>query len=1168
MNKLRKPDIISEELRDVDRLISSVKQGLTEDPEDIILNLLLQQDDYRRKALVEELKESYKVYRCHVVELGNGEDLPKPKYKKDEEKNINTILLQDIKNKKDNIKMNTDVSFITNEENQSLKERFGVLIKSTSFFDCLVGYFYSSGFYAIYPSLEVTEKIRILIGISTNRHTFKMLESVNKPTQQTFDFSHTETKQEIENLVQKEMEDSEDNRNVEEGVHKFIEWISNGKLEIRAYPSQNIHAKLYIMTFKEGDRDIGRVITGSSNFTQAGLIDNLEFNVELKNRSDYDFAKNKFEKLWLDAVDVSEKYVQTIHGKTWLTQNITPYQLYLKFLYEYFKDELSQTDEVFVKYLPQEFKKLEYQEQAVLNAKKILLEYGGVFISDVVGLGKTYISAMLAGQLDGRTLVIAPPVLLEKSNPGSWPNVFSDFRVPSDFESLGKLNDLLDRGTDKYTNIIIDEAHRFRTETTTTYEKLAEICRGKRVILVTATPYNNSPKDILSLLKLFQKAKKSTIPNLSDLESFFNGLDKKLKNLDRKKDYSKYINTVKANAREIRDKVLKYLMVRRTRTEIEKYFSKDIQEQGLRFPEVKKPEPLFYELNEEEDAIFNKTIDLIAKQFKYARYMPMLYYEGKIDQLEAQSQKNMGRFMKILLVKRLESSFFAFKNSVNRFLHSYEMFIKELDNGHVYVSAKHTNKIFELLENDDDEAIQRLIDEGKAERYGSKDFREELKKDLEHDKAILIEIKKLWMNVKRDPKLLKFVNELSKNVVLQKNHLIIFTESKETANYLSKNLNKKHPDKVLLFTGDSGEYVRDKVLENFDARARHKKEDYRILISTEVLSEGVNLHRANVVINYDIPWNPTRMMQRVGRINRVDTPFDVIHTFNFFPTTQSNNEIKLKEAAEGKINAFLTLLGGDAELLTDGEPIGSHELFNRLISKKTLEGDDDAEESELKYLQVIRDIRENDSNLFEKIKLLPKKARTAKLNNNIIVGSLITYFRRGKLQKFFMTQEKNTAEELDFISAAKLLESGPGEKKKKLPSEMYDLLDSNKKAFDITTNEEMAEPQKRSGRDSATNILRILKASIKSTQKLTEDQELYFNKVLTQLKEGGLPKQTAKNTLKALDALKNELINPFKVLAVLQTHIPERLLQSHYAEKNPAVSGKREVILSLYLAGE
>ncbi|MBC8392726.1 MAG: helicase, partial [Deltaproteobacteria bacterium] len=724
---------------------------------------------------------------------------------------------------------------------------------------------------------------------------------------------------------------------------------------------------------------------------------------------------------------------------------------------------------------------------------------------------------------------------------------------------------------------IIDEAHRFRTETTITYEKLAEICRGKRIILVTATPYNNTPKDILSLLKLFQKAKKSTIPNLPDLDAFFSRLENKLKNLDRKADYAEYIATVKDNAREIRDKVLKYLMVRRTRSEIEKYFIKDIEEQGLKFPQVEKPVPFFYELDEKEDEIFNTTIDLIANQFRYARYMPMLYYEGKIDQLEAQSQRNMGRFMKILLVKRLESSFFAFRNSVDRFLHSYEMFLQELDNGSVYVSAKHTNKIFELLENDDDEAIQKLIDEGKAEKYGSKDFREDLEKDLEHDLGILKTIKALWQQVARDPKLLKFTSELARNAVLKKNHLIIFTESKETANYLYKNIDKEYPGKALLFTGDSGESVRDKVIENFDARARHKKDEYRILISTEVLSEGVNLHRANVVINYDIPWNPTRMMQRVGRINRVDTPFDIIHTFNFFPTVQSNDQIKLKEAAEGKINAFLTLLGGDAELLTEGEPIGSHELFDRLTSKKTLEGDDGAEESELKYLQVIRDIRENDSELFEQIKHLPKKARTAKLfPQSVLPGeqessrdTLITYFRRGKLQKFYMAHgRKAAARELDFMSAAALLESSPQEQKAKLSEAMYDLLDKNKEAFILATTEEMAEPRKRGGRDSAANILRILKATLKNTQKLTDDQELYLKNVLKQLEEGGLPKQTAKNTLKALHELGDELVNPFKVLAMLQTHIPDRLLQSHYAEHSPSVTGKREVILSLYLAGE
>ena len=774
---------------------------------------------------------------------------------------------------------------------------------------------------------------------------------------------------------------------------------------------------------------------------------------------------------------------------------------------------------------------------------------------------------MLAGQIDGRTLVIAPPVLLERKNPGSWINVFSDFRIPADFESLGKLDDLLAAGTEKYTNIIIDEAHRFRTETTVTYEKLAEICRGKRVILVTATPYNNTPKDILSLIKLFQKAKKSTIPNLPDLEGFFSHLERKLKNLDRGADYGDYIRIVKENAKEIREKVLKYLMVRRTRTEIEKYFSEDMRKQNLKFPDVEKPRPLFYELNDDEDAVFNKTIELIAQKFKYARYMPMLYYEGKVDELEKQSQKNMGRFMKILLVKRLESSFFAFRNSVDRFLHSYEMFIREFDKGNVYVSKKHTNKIFELLEEDDDESIQRLIDKGKAEKYPSKEFNENLRRDLQHDHDILIEIKKLWMKVDRDPKLLKFRDELSRNKTLKNNHLIIFTESRETAEYLAKNLEDTSPGQILCFTGHSGEYVRDKVIENFDARVRHPKEEYRILVCTEVLSEGVNLHRSNVVINYDIPWNPTRMMQRVGRINRIDTRFEKIHTYNFFPTIQSNDQIKLKEAAEGKINAFLTLLGGDAELLTEGEPIGSHELFNRLISKKALEGEDDGDESELKYLQIIKNVRDKEPEQFELIKRLPKKARTAKYYKEY-PESLVTYFRRGKLQKFFIAQGKKDAEELDFLSAAKLLESRTNEKLKKLHEYFYELLDKNKEAFIFATTEEMLEPHKRRGHDSASRILRILKATLKNTQKLTEDQEQYLKRVIKQLEEGGLPKQTAKEVLKSLNALKNDLINPFKVLAVLQTHISEKLLESHYAEQNPTVSGNREVILSMYLTGK
>jgi superfamily II DNA or RNA helicase len=1060
--------------------------------------------------------------------------------------------------------MNSDLTFITNEKNKQLADRFRVLIKDTRFFDVLVGYFFTSGFYEMYKSLENTEKIRILVGISTNKEAVNLIQRAEAGTQPELRFSHAEVKKEFEDSVAQEMEQSEDKPDIEKGVLKFIEWLKSGKLEIRAYPTENIHAKLYIMTFKKGDRDVGRVITGSSNFTQAGLRENLEFNVELKTRADYEFARSKFNELWKDAVDVKNKYIDSIRTRTWLNDTITPYELYLKFLYEYFKDDLSESGELFYKYIPTEFKKLEYQEQAVLNAKKILEEYGGVFISDVVGLGKTYISAMLAGQIEGRTLVVAPPVLLEKSNPGSWPNVFSDFRVPADFESLGKLDHLIKRGIDKYKNIIIDEAHRFRTESNVTYEKLAQICRGKRVILVTATPYNNSPKDILSQIKLFQKARKSTIPNLPDLEGFFSGLEKKLKKIDRQRDYTKYMATVKQNANEIREKVLKYLMVRRTRTEIIHYFSDDLKKQKLRFPEVANPEPVFYELNKEEDDIFTRTIELIAQKFKYARYTPMLYYKGELTQPEELAQRNMGKFMKILLVKRLESSFYAFKNTVARFIHTYEQFLKEFEKGNVYVSKKHTNKIFEFLENDNEAAIQRLIDEDKAEKYKSSEFKKQLKIDLKHDLEILKQIDKLWQGIKRDPKLIAFKKKLNSNPLLKKQKLIIFTESKETANYLFKNLEKEYPDKVLALTGASSAVTREKVIENFDAKARFPKDKYRILVTTEILSEGVNLHRSNVVINYDIPWNPTRLMQRVGRINRVDTKFDKIYSFNFFPTKQSNSLIKLKEAAEAKIHAFMTLLGEDARILTEGEPIGSHELFNRLVSKKTITGEDESDESELKYLKAIRDIRDKNPDLFERIKRLPKKARTAKTLKDR-GNSVLTYFRKGKLQKFFIVSKNAESDELDFITTAKLLESEKDAKRKELKADFYQLLEKNKKAFLLATTEELPETKLRGGRDSATQVLRILKTNeISKFKGYTEDDEFYISRVIKELEEGGLPKQTSKTLLKEIDQELKKGINPLRILALLKKNIPAEFLQEPIAQSSAKTSGPREVILSEY----
>jgi hypothetical protein len=190
-----------------------------------------------------------------------------------------------------------------------------VLDDDTRYFDCLVGYFFISGFYKLYPVLEKVERIRILVGLQTDRTAYELLQKAKEQCELTLK-SHASAQEQVSKDVLSELERSADSAEIETGVLKFVEWVRSGKLEIKAYPSENLHAKVYIMTFAEGDRDKGRVITGSSNLTQAGLQDNLEFNVELKNRSDYDFAISKFNELWAVAVDVSKSYEDTITNKS------------------------------------------------------------------------------------------------------------------------------------------------------------------------------------------------------------------------------------------------------------------------------------------------------------------------------------------------------------------------------------------------------------------------------------------------------------------------------------------------------------------------------------------------------------------------------------------------------------------------------------------------------------------------------------------------------------------------------------------------------------------------------------------------------------------------------------------------------------------------------------
>jgi len=1048
---------------------------------------------------------------------------------------------------------NQITEFITNEKGNTLLERLNELVSRTEKLDILVGYFYISGFYQIYRSLEEVEKVRILIGLNTE---IQVADAVQGNLKIQFE-SAKKIKDSISKKYIDEVAIAEDDADVEEGMFKFIEWLRSGKLEIKIYDKAPLHAKLYIFTFDKNQIDPGRVITGSSNLTRSGLKDNLEFNVELKNSSDYKYALDNFNALWEEAIDISQNLKDTISKKTHLNNEITPYQLYLKFLYEYFKEDLTVDTEI-EDYTPEGYLDLEYQKQAVVNAKKILEEYGGVFISDVVGLGKTYIVARLINTLGGKTLIIASPALISKDNPGSWENVLIDFGVRGyDCESVGMLERILERGVEKYNNIVIDESHNFRNEATISFERLSEICRGKKVILVSATPFNNQPQDLLAQIKLFQNSRKSNIPGIQNLEAYFSGLNSRIRQLDRRNNFDEYMSVVKGNAQDIRNNILKYLMVRRTRTEIEKYYSEDLKKRGLKFPKVHDPKSIFYQFDSKEEEAFNKTISFI-ENFKYSRYVPLLYYTGELTERERVSQRNMLTFMKMLLLKRFESSLYAFRKTLERFIRSYELMIDQYDEGNVYVSKKNANKVFQLLEENRIEEIMDLVEQEKVEFYESKEFEKTFRDHLEYDLGLLRELYATWEVIDRDVKLETFIDKLKTDSILCNNKLIIFTESKETANYLSSEIQERLGENVLNYTGDSATALRIDVINNFDARARNKDNKYRILVTTEVLAEGVNLHQSNVVINYDIPWNPTRLMQRVGRINRVDTKFDDIYTYNFFPSVQANDVLKLKEAAVAKIEMFIELLGNDARLLTEGEEIKSNELFDKLSSKETIIGEEE-EESELKYLIIIKDIRDKNTELFSQIKNLPKKSRSARRLSEQS-GNLLTYFKKGNLDKFVISGMTETLE-LGFLDAIKLFECDKDTKRVNIPSSFYEQIKMNKKYFEEITMEEIGMSlETRTGALDRKILKRLNSNTVKRFDGFTQEQEEYIEVVKTKIDEGALPKNLAKRIWKKM----RDMMEPLEIVKLLQKEISPNLLKDTQSQAKESISNEKEVILSEY----
>lgn len=960
--------------------------------------------------------------------------------------------------------------FFTNNEENTLLNKFEGVFKynpNIQYFDALVGYFRASGYFRIRPFLDKVPQIRILVGINVD----KLLADAQKSGLEFFK-NHEKTKEQFVKKMQADIEEANYDKETENGILQFIDDLVEKKIQVKAHPEKKIHAKVYILRPEPfNEHTPASVITGSSNLTDAGLgagfAFNYEFNVQLTEYPDVKFATEEFENLWIDAVDILPFDIQNVKKKTYLNEEIGPFELYIKLLAEYFGKNIDY-DPDSMGDLPQNFKKLSYQVDAVNEGFNMLQKYNGFVLADVVGLGKTVVAAMVAKKFilqNGRDytkiLVVYPPAI-EKN----WKNTFKDFKIDryTKFITNGRLERILEGHEDywnkeEYDLVIVDEAHKYRNHKTGVFQNLQLICKSpranrglidglqKKVILVSATPLNNKPDDIFYQIQMFQDARQSTLP-ITNLTSFFSPLMEQYKNLKRFDELD--VKKLRDIYGKIRKNVIEPITIRRTRTDLENIpdYKADIAAQGIVFPKVDPPKKVEYLLDEKLNELFYKTVFYLtdSDKLKYARYQAIAGLKPEIqvkyyENAETVS-KSLAFIMKTQLVKRLESSFHAFGMSLVAFKKATDRMIEMFANDKVFIAPdSDVNSLLDKGWNEDDieKEIARLAEENpKNQTFKASDFKPGFIEELKKDAKLLKELVTRWNKVDHDPKLEVFIDKLAKQFLNKKTNLegklVIFSESKDTVDYLAKALENEGRKDVLVISAKNRKAKYETIVENFDANypsenekenGKEQKNDFQIIITTEVLAEGVNLHRSNVVIHYDTPWNSTKLMQRIGRVNRIGTKASKIYNYVFYPSAQGDSQIQLNKTAFMKIQAFHTAFGEDNQVFSTDEILDEVKLFSGTYKEE--------EDERLKYLHFLRDFKRKNKAWFESIKKIPLKSRTGRnadaLNKPELKNGTAAFLKTERKFEFYWVDAANQSHEITPIEAFRIFEAEQKEKR-------------------------------------------------------------------------------------------------------------------------------------------
>lgn len=1016
-------------------------------------------------------------------------------------------------------------NFISNSENKKLETRISELISLSKELKFLVGFFYFSGYDALFNSLKLHYDlpVKILVGLDCDKINYQVIEHAEKKIKKVSDEKIlSRFFDSVRNTINSDEFDSE---RFYSQIYFFIDKIKNGTLTIRKTRQPN-HSKLYLFKLNENQFKKTVFITGSSNLTKAGLSSQNEFNVEI---SDYGFeeAEKYFDNLWdnSESIKITEdeqiktKLIEILENETHI-RKFTPFEAYVYVLKSYidtyeFKDIREHTKKLMEK---RGYKPYQYQLDAISLALSVIEKYNGVILSDVVGLGKTVIACAIGQRLQKRGMVICPPNLIgDKNKKSGWKKYLEEFELYDwEIRSCGDLEKTLEFvnhiNSRDIEVIIIDEAHRFRNEDTQSYELLKNICRGKIVILLTATPFNNKPADIFSLLKLFTIPKKSDLVFDEDIEATFTSYktifkdlayisrylnSKDLEKRNRaKKLYKKHFNEdfeefnsegknlkirkvknkTKELASEIRS-VIEPVVIRRNRLDLIK--NPNYKNEVKDLPEVKDPEQWFYELTQEQSKFYDQILQNFFADpedggvFSGAIYRPFCYEEGifssedllKINQFlkakgleelningeeknrELNQQQNLFTFMRRILVKRFESSFGAFYESVKNFEDIHKKvanFIIKTGKGNPYEGKYYLirdliNKVNEASDEDYEEIEKSLIEyekifsekfeedemPRKEKPYFIKNFKEkkrfieDINKDVELFSNIIKKVEELNL-VENDPKARCLVENL-KSILSEKpsanepkRKIIIFSEFADTVKYLQGILEREN-FRVLTICGQIPDSKIEEIYANFDASygiikdsdgniiENLQKDDYDILLGTDKISEGFNLNRAGIIINYDIPWNPVRVIQRLGRINRISKRvFKNLYIANFFPTEQGADIIKSKEIAQNKMFMIHTILGEDAKIFDVDESPTASGLYSKLIQNP----ENSEEESFFdKKNNEYQEIKEKYPQIVQNLNNIPNRIKVARLNDN---NNLIVIFKTKRL--FAITYDYNTGE--------------------------------------------------------------------------------------------------------------------------------------------------------------